>query len=180
MTFDLRDRNTLFASLPKGGIGVEVGVDNGGFSAVILRFSLPNLLYLVDCWEHQPEAVCGSDPGNQPQPIKDDLYQKVLEKFLLHPAVRIVKAYSVSAALTFPDEYFDWVFLDANHLRCAEDIVAWWPKIKRGGYLMGHDYCTLGDFIRVKTDVDEFVSATNLPLLVTEDPIYKCWIVRKP
>lgn len=180
MKFDLRDRNTLFASLPKSGVGVEVGVDNGGFSGAILRFSSPKLLYLVDCWEHQSEVVCGSDPGNQPQPIKDELYQKVLKRFLLHDSVRIVKAYSVPAATLFPDGYFDWVFLDANHLRCGEDIAAWWPKVKRGGYLMGHDYCTLDDFIRVKTSVDEFVASTGLPLLITEDPIYKCWIVQRP
>lgn len=46
------------------------------------------------------------------------------------------------ASKLFPDEHFDLVYLDALHWDWAvlNDINTWLPKVKRGGYLTGHDY----------------------------------------
>lgn len=49
---------------------------------------------------------------------------------------------SERAALLFPDESLDFVFIDADH-RYAEvraDVARWWPKVKPGGTIAGHDY----------------------------------------
>ena len=37
---------------------------------------------------------------------------------------------------------FDLIFIDADHSYEAvrEDIIAWWPKVKNGGIISGHDY----------------------------------------
>jgi hypothetical protein len=93
--------------------------------------------------------------------------------------VKIVKAFSEEAAPCFPENYFDWFYIDANHMQAYKDIQLWWPKIKSGGFLMGHDYCA-NEFITVQVDVDRFISETGLPLLVTDDPVFKCWIIQKP
>lgn len=175
--FDLTDRDTIFNALPRGGVGVEVGVGNGRFSVIILQRAEPRLLYLVDCWELQPIEVYGHDPGNANH---DEKYQEVLDRFLTEERVHIIKAFSASVAAVFPDGYFDWVYLDANHLRCREDIDAWWPLVKSCGHLMGHDYCTVGDYVRVKQDVDQWVGEIGLPLLTTDDEVWKNWIVQKP
>ena len=49
---------------------------------------------------------------------------------------------SVEAATLFPDEFFDLVYIDAAHdmKNVVNDIKAWWPKVKIGGILAGHDY----------------------------------------
>ena len=41
------------------------------------------------------------------------------------------------------DASLDFVFIDAEHTYDAvkQDIAAWEPKIKPGGWVMGHDYC---------------------------------------
>jgi predicted O-methyltransferase YrrM len=37
---------------------------------------------------------------------------------------------------------FDFVYIDARHdyASALEDIRDWWPKVRRGGILAGHDY----------------------------------------
>lgn len=56
--------------------------------------------------------------------------------------VNILQFDSARAAMFFPDEYFDLVFIDAEHTYEAvtADITAWLPKIKVGGTLIGHDW----------------------------------------
>jgi hypothetical protein len=51
-------------------------------------------------------------------------------------------ATSTRAAALFPDASVDFVFLDAAHdeANVTADLAAWWPKIKPGGTLAGHDY----------------------------------------
>ena len=99
----------------------------------------------------------------------------------------IVRAYSIPAAERFPDGCFDIIHLDANHMDVENDIVAWWPKVKRGGWLTGHDYTFVPGKIAVKPTVNAWVSREGLALLVAglqSDDVYErnypTWIVRKP
>lgn len=52
------------------------------------------------------------------------------------------RTYSVNAAKSFEDESLDLVFIDADHKwwSVLQDLVAWWPKVRRGGVMMGHDF----------------------------------------
>lgn len=49
---------------------------------------------------------------------------------------------SPQAAHIFPDNFLGAVFIDGDHDYgpAKADITAWWPKIRPGGYLCGHDY----------------------------------------
>ena len=51
---------------------------------------------------------------------------------------------SAEAVRLYPDGAFDMVFLDAEHTEegTRNDIRAWRPKVKPGGLICGHDYCT--------------------------------------
>jgi len=182
ITFDLTDRNSIFSELPRGGIGAEIGVGNGGFSKVILRNADPKVLWLIDCWEQQPVAIYGHDPANVCQEDQDARFEKVFRWSMTELGVQVLRAYSAQAAPLFLDEYFDWLYLDANHLQCAQDLRLWWPKIRSGGWMMGHDYVVggKGDFITVQADVDQFVAEENLSMLLTDDPIYQNYIIQKP
>ena len=63
------------------------------------------------------------------------------------PQFRILKTESEKAAALFPpkyfpDGYFDFIYIDADHTYEAvkKDIHAWYRLLKIGGYMGGHDY----------------------------------------
>jgi hypothetical protein len=68
----------------------------------------------------------------------------------------------------FKDGEVDFVYIDGDHGFDAvkADISAWWPKVKNGGILAGHDYC--GMQAGVKSAVDEFQKSTQFQLNVTD------------
>jgi predicted O-methyltransferase YrrM len=55
--------------------------------------------------------------------------------------VHKIKSSSVEASQKFDNETFDMVYIDALHTYegLKSDIMAWFNKIKKGGYLAGHD-----------------------------------------
>jgi predicted O-methyltransferase YrrM len=56
--------------------------------------------------------------------------------------VRIRCADAIAAAADYADGSLDFVFLDDDHTtdHVLREVRAWWPKIKPGGVLAGHDY----------------------------------------
>ena len=58
------------------------------------------------------------------------------------PQLHIVKTTSLIASQLFDEPYFDLVFLDAGHQypSVIEDMLVWFPLVKEGGFLSGHDY----------------------------------------
>jgi hypothetical protein len=180
LEFNLTDRNTIFTSLPHGGIGAEIGVDKGGFAPTIFDNAQPSLLYLIDCWVPQSKEVY-RDAANTEQNEQNSKYYNVLKYHLLNPKIRILKLFSEEAVLFIPDNYFDWIYLDANHSQCYKDLKLWWNKIKPNGWFMGHDFINIDreDLLcTVKNDVERFIQETQLPLLITHEDI-PSWIIYK-
>jgi hypothetical protein len=57
-------------------------------------------------------------------------------------AVTLHQGDAIAAADAYPDESVDFVFLDDNHdtPHVLTELTVWWPKLKPGGILAGHDY----------------------------------------
>jgi hypothetical protein len=126
---------------PKGSVGVEVGVQHAQNARVLFDTVRPTELHLVDGWS---AFIWGHKP-REPfvQSFWDDAFEaavKVVDD--LGPAVKMHRGVSVNIAETFPDNYFDWVYVDADHIfdSLMSDWVAWFPKIKNGGVFSGHDF----------------------------------------
>lgn len=60
----------------------------------------------------------------------------------------------------FNDESIDFLFIDGNHDYEAvkKDIQLWYPKVKNGGIISGHDY----DWDTVKQAVDEYFDSVEV------------------
>jgi predicted O-methyltransferase YrrM len=56
--------------------------------------------------------------------------------------VQLIKQASKEGSLKFEDGSLDFVYLDGNHTDkfVREDVELWSPKIKKGGFIGGHDY----------------------------------------
>lgn len=123
---------------------VEVGSWRGrstAFMAVEIANSGKRIQFdAVDTWMGSP-----SEEHHQQDPsvVNDTLYTEFLDN--IEPVkqyVRPVRMTSTEAAQSYPDNSLDFVFIDADHTYEAvkQDIEAWWPKVKPGGILAGHDY----------------------------------------
>ena len=60
----------------------------------------------------------------------------------------------------------------ADYQGALDDMIDYWPKLKPGGVMAGHDYMQViieGDTIfGVKQAADRFAQAVNVPLYVTD------------
>jgi hypothetical protein len=84
------------------------------------------------------------------------------------------KGFSLVEVLPVADESLDFAYIDGDHSYEAAlaDIKAWWPKIKPGAFLGGHDYVS---FVGVKQAVASFFRREADRVFSDES-----WICRKP
>jgi hypothetical protein len=182
---NISSREELIKILKPSGNGIEIGVQLGIFAKHILR-SCDNLkLYLLDCWDQQSnstyEDVANLDNHTQAQYMINTI-SNTLESF---QNVRIIKGYSDEFVDLFKDNFFDFVYVDANHAYDAvkNDLTKWFPKLKKGGLFSGHDYIdglfSYANF-GVKSAVDEFALKNNLKVYSTkESHPHKTWFIIK-
>ena len=91
---------------------------------------------------------------------------------------QLVQASTLQAATQFADGHFDWIYLDATHTyaEARRDLEAWYPKVRIGGLVSGHDYQfqhqTMGDgyTFGVRDAVDEFAAARHIRVYSTTEP----------
>lgn len=139
--------------------GVEIGVHRGLFSNHLLKNSHLEVLYSVDCWATNKE---NQDPNGTYQ-----YCTKLLSQY--GERSKIIKEYSVPASLKFPDDSLDFIYIDAPHdyYSVITDINVWFPKLRSGGILAGHDYHS--DWPGVIDAVNEFFNSHKRYILnITE------------
>jgi hypothetical protein len=126
-------RSKLLESFPRNSKGVEIGVDKGVHSKQILDIVEPDHLVLVDIWE-ETESYPHYDHSNN--------YLTTCKTMRFEKNVSILKMDSTVATTQFPDNYFDWVYIDGDHNYegVLKDLHSWYPKIKEGGIISGDDY----------------------------------------
>jgi hypothetical protein len=127
-----------------GGIGVEVGTFKGEYSKeIIKRFN--GTLFMVDVWnELSNEYIDASNHKN----FKNGVYGECINNIKgFEDRAIMIRSNSKIASNFFKNDSLDFVYIDANHAYdfVKEDINLWYPKVKSGGYVMGHDYI-LGDW----------------------------------
>lgn len=124
------------------GQAVEVGVHRGEFAEQLLATWSGRRLHCVDPWQdHLPDY-----DGHVPESNRiADLGETIGRLSAFGDRAAIHQRTSSLAAPLFPDATLDatldFCYLDANHRRryVEQDIRLWWPKIRPGGILAGHD-----------------------------------------
>lgn len=144
----LVDRGTFDAA-------AEIGVAEGRRAHGLLLAGFRRV-YLVDLWAHVPGArgdLARSDPDHEAN------YQACLSRVAeFGERAVILRGWSHEMAAQVPDESLDLIFFDATHeyQSLLREMESWYPKVKPGGVMSGHDY--LSPEYTVRPAADEFAA----------------------
>ena len=162
------------------GEGAEIGVHKGSYSEYLLLHWQGMKVYSIDSYlESERDVSASGIPA--PQTEHDAFYieaQRRLTKFGARS--ELIRLTSRAAADTFRNGQLDFVYVDALHYYddVKEDISLWFPKVRKGGILAGHDYLDGergGYTYGVKSAVDEFQRMSRLKLKVSRERDWPSW-----
>jgi hypothetical protein len=162
-------------------VGAEVGVREGIYAKYLLDHIDFRLFYCIDAWRHLPDYT---DISNVSDAEHECLLQRAMERLSVHDdKTRFVRKLSTEAAEEIGNGTLDFVYIDANHdyAACKQDLLSFYPKMRRGGIMAGHDYLNeirSEGVYGVKRAVDEFVECNRVSdFLVTPEP-WPTWILK--
>ena len=91
----------------------------------------------------------------------EKIWRHVQQNIGRHPQCSLLRLMSLNGSGRFEDGALDFVYIDGNHAvdPVRDDIMAWWPKVKIGGIVGGHDYFTRHDD---ESELDVFAAVNDL------------------
>lgn len=146
--FDFSGPYSGFAfDAPDNAHFVEVGSWQGKsviYLATQLRaFGKRARIDAVDTWDGGEDSVLQAKlaelGGND---VLFDIFKTNVKKAGFEGQIQPVRVDSVSAAAYYGDNSIDVVYIDAGHSyeQVLADLHAWYPKVKPGGVIAGHDF----------------------------------------
>lgn len=145
--------------MPKGGRCAEIGVWEGDFSAEILNITKPKELVLIDPWDLLAEREEEHTHSQHNDAVRmREKFDQVAGGLGRLPNCTLRKGFSAEVLESYPDHYFDWVYIDGNHLYdfVLEDIMIAAHKVRPGGIVAGDDlYWKKDDRMHVREAVRE-------------------------
>jgi SAM-dependent methyltransferase len=200
--FDYADLyRELAVKLPDGGSFVEVGCWMGksiAFMAEELKKLKKNVaLHVVDTFKGSPANPTQAEMLEAHGGSVEKIFRSNMEALgfecidatsrsniaahrdTAKPAIFVLAKSSEQASWDFADEWLDAVFIDGDHSYKAvlKDIASWWPKVKSGGTLCGHDIDEPGVAEAVKNNFHDF--GYEGQRLYHFDVKGRCWVVKK-
>jgi predicted O-methyltransferase YrrM len=146
----------------KGGKIAEIGSWKGNSASFIGRTANRNdtELNCVDWWTGSLDWEQERRRKIEKQDIESEFRNNMEERGI---KVNVLKGTSVDGAKHFEDGTLDLVFIDASHDFDSVwgDISAWYPKLKPGGTLSGHNYDSHED---VKKAADKFAAENGMEI----------------
>lgn len=139
------------AAMPEGGTFLEIGGNRGG-SLLCAQLGLQSA--------GKKANLLTIEPFFGDMIKRDEFFQNTKDlEFILYEDI------SDNVHMLIPNDSVDLLFIDGSHdyERIKNDIINYWPKLKKDGVMLGHDF----DFgLIMKGRYDEEVK--DLPLAVVE------------
>jgi hypothetical protein len=135
---DRRDLVERF--LPKGCVCAELGAGHGVFADQIVEVSRPKRLHLFDAWVQL--GALGSEAMHDERGVgKIQQVHRKYRDLIRDGTVTIHLGRLPDALHPFSQGYFDWAYVDAGHdyQEVYDELCLLRTRVKRGGYLAGHD-----------------------------------------
>jgi len=162
-------KDFILSNINEGDVLVEIGV-HGGYS-LLKAFDLiegRNIkIYGIDCWEDIEKIGINGVPNDffTESSLKEflDLHklnriglENIVETYDKLEQIRLIKGFSYDKKIIelFDDESISYLYIDGDHSYsgCYNDLKNWYPKVKKGGLIMGDD----GNLPGVREAVNDF------------------------
>jgi len=163
--------STRFARMIFGNepiIAIEIGTDKGRNALSILKTLNIKKIYLVDPYEDYEGR------SKEEMSFAEIEAKKRLEKYK-HKIIWI-KKFSKDAIKDIPGE-IDFIYIDGDHEDVKSDIENYYPKLKVGGILAGHDITNPKYRKGIIKSLIDFSFQNNLLFEVSRTD---WWIVKSP
>ena len=167
VTFETREE--MLNIFPKGGTWVELGVFKGDFAESMYKAGNPQDFILVDLWPDN--NFSGDVNGNGSEIFQgDELYEIVKGRFINNKNIHVIRNLTHIILNKIPDGEISVIYIDADHSYegVKRDLALCKTKVKKGGWICGHDYLINGEKATriykfgVRKAVDEFCKENGL------------------
>lgn len=127
------------------GIAVEIGTYAGDYAWAIVNSGWKGKLICVDPF------IPFYDPSDPAAYGLEAAKQIWLDRFRNNNNVELWEMTSVEAALSWKkrnNPLIDWIYIDGDHrpLSVLTDLVSWYPLVRVGGIISGHDFINSEEF----------------------------------
>jgi len=157
----IKHRTQLNTLMPKRKlVGAEIGVASGLNSNDMLTNWNVKKLYLIDIWKSIPDQA---GDASQPQDWHDFNLESAKRLMKNHKGkYKFLQGKSIEMSKQVPNDSLDFIYIDSDHSYegVMADLMAWVPKVKKGGIVAGHDF--LNPAYGVSQAVMEFTPEVNV------------------
>lgn len=167
--------------IPKGKIGAELGVLKGILSTILVDITKPKELHLMDPW-YFLEANWGWCDGNQSTIDALRTLLKSNKKNIEEGKVFVHVQDDLKTLNLFPDDYFDWIYVDSSHEynHTVAELKLIEKKIKSTGIICGDDWRPDVNHYHhgVFKAVNEFCAEYNYEVIYANDKNLQ-WVIQR-
>jgi hypothetical protein len=161
-SFQMRTRPADHKALELIGTGkkiCEVGVEAGTHALDMYRLLQPTMMYMVDFYQKY-EVLNG--PRYKAVNTSNKKWE-VESRFKGIGNAKLIINESTKTAKEFKNK-LDYVYIDASHNYedVLKDLDAWYPTVKKGGLLAGHDWDA--EIFGVRRAVEEWAKKNDMKL----------------
>ena len=112
---------------------IEIGSFAGDSTEIFCKWF--KHVIAIDPWKSNVGDITSSCDMNV-------IYDRFCKKMAKYPNLNVIKCFSYEIVNNFQDGFFDFIYIDGSHqyFNVLRDISLYRHKVKKGGYLGGHDY----------------------------------------
>ena len=125
-------------------------------------------IYGVDPWLSYRDYFVDQEFSDR----QSTIFEAAKEATKKYSNIELIQKKSMDALADFEDESIDFVYIDGHHgfKYVTEDIYGWSRKVKKGGWIIGHDYAYSRKqdhyrkpyILQVKFVIDAYTKAFNI------------------
>lgn len=129
-------------------VGAAIGIAHGYGEEYVLDSLSIKKLYMIDPYVHFDFSAMTPE-------LWEKQYNEAHDKFSKFDNTILWRLSSEEASQRIEDGSLDFVYIDGNHFypSVKKDIELWWPKVRSGGVVGGHDYDDVPSDVNVEEHI---------------------------